>query len=32
MMNKEVFLRIDGYGRSPGDGTFPISDDIYNVA
>jgi len=32
MMNKEVLLRINGYGRSPRDGTFPIPDDIDNVA
>lgn len=32
MMNKKVLLRINGYGRSSRDGTFPIPDDIDNVA
>ena len=31
MMNKEVLLRTDGYGRSPCDGTIPIPDDIDNI-
>lgn len=31
MMNKEILLRIDGYGRSPCDGIIPFPDDIDNI-
>jgi hypothetical protein len=31
MMDKEVLLRADSYGRSPCDGTIPIPDDIDDI-
>ena len=32
VVDEEVFLGADGYGRGPCDGTIPIPENIYDVA